>query len=555
MPSDSTPSPEPSAVLTRALLEAYRLPATPATAAYQATRKAFDAYLRGSTCIDTDDNALSGIPPSFVTIDPKERATVPLIRRGNKLYLSKLDHLEQSLADTIQSRLRKPDRNLQPGAHWLPQPKPGSPFTCADQQKAVQLAVQTELLVLTGGPGTGKTTTAACIIGATLEAHGLRLEDIRLCAPTGRAASQLHGGLGSPDKALAQHLPLLGCADLAELQRRLPKSYTIHKFVHNAEMMAGAKLVIVDECSMIDLSLFLNLLKIIPDDARLVLIGDPQQLPSVDTGSVFADLCRSRQIEAVHIAMLKEPFRAQGEAKTWFDFVVGYQDQERTPPPAVGIHQPDLDSILAECLPEFGKVVELAKQPCYATTGSPLEPHQSEAIAKAIKSVRILCAYHGGKLGVRKLNEIIRKRLGLVDESSAGSLVMVTRNDHKVTDLSNGDVGLVGGGDLVWFPEKELPIPFTQLPPNTPAFATTIHKSQGSEYGKVLLVLPPQEQDKTDAHTEPFITKQLVFTGVTRAQQTIAIFSTADIVCSALNLTADRATGLKERLDRNNEPK
>ena len=348
---------------------------------------------------------------------------------------------------------------------------------------------------------------------------------------------------------MAQNLSRLACADIAELQRRLPKSYTIHKFVHNAEMMAGAKLVIVDECSMIDLSLFLNLLKIIPDDARLVLIGDPQQLPSVETGSVFADLCRSRQIEAEHIAMLKEPFRAQGEAKTWFDFVVGYQDQQRTPPQADGIHQPDLDSILAECLPEFGKVVELAKQPCYATTGSSLEPRQSEAIAKAIKSVRILCAYHGGKFGVRKLNEIIRKRLGLGDESSAGSLVMVTRNDHKVTNLSNGDVGLVGGNDLVWFPDMALPIPFTQLPPNTHAFATTIHKSQGSEYGKVLLVLPPQEQDKADAHIEPFITKQLVFTGITRAQQTIAIFSTAEIVCRALDTPADRATGLKERLD------
>ena len=550
MPATSSSSLEPSAVLTQALLEAYRLPSTSDTPAYLATKQAFEAYLRGSTCIDTDDQALAGIPATFLTVDPALRSTVPLIRRGDKLYLSKLDQLEQTLADAIHRRLRKPDRTLKPGAHWLPQPMPGSPFTCADQQKAVQLAVQTELLVLTGGPGTGKTTTAACIIGATLEAHDLRLEDIRLCAPTGRAASQLQSGLGSTDKALAQNLSRLACADIAELQRRLPKSYTIHKFVHNAEMMAGAKLVIVDECSMIDLSLFLNLLKIIPDDARLVLIGDPQQLPSVDTGSVFADLCRSRQIEAEHIAMLKEPFRAQGEAKTWFDFVVGYQDQQRTPPPADGIHQPDVDSILAECLPEFGKVVELAKQPCYATTGSSLEPRQSEAIAKAIKSVRILCAYHGGKLGVRKLNEIIRKRLGLGDESSAGSLVMVTRNDHKVTDLSNGDVGLVGSGDLVWFPEKDLPIPFTQLPPNTPAFATTIHKSQGSEYGKVLLVLPPQEQDKTDAHTEPFITKQLVFTGVTRAQKTIAIFSTAEIVCRALDTPADRATGLKERLEK-----
>jgi hypothetical protein len=184
--------PEPSDVLTQALLEAYRLPATSGTPAYHATKKAFDAYLRGSTCIDTDDKALAGIPGKFLTVDPALRSAVPLIRRGDKLYLSKLDHLEQSLADAIRQRLKKPDRTSKPGAHWLPQPKRGSPFTCADQQKAVQLAVQTEFLVLTGGPGTGKTTTAACIIGATLEKHGLRLEDIRLCAPTGRAAAQLH---------------------------------------------------------------------------------------------------------------------------------------------------------------------------------------------------------------------------------------------------------------------------------------------------------------------------------------------------------------------------
>lgn len=549
MPATSSSSLEPSAVLTQALLEAYRLPSTSDTPAYLATKQAFEAYLRGSTCIDTDDQALAGIPATFLTVDPALRSTVPLIRRGDKLYLSKLDHLEQTLAEAIHRRLRKPDRTLKPGAHWLPQPKPGSPFTCADQQKAVQLAVQTELLVLTGGPGTGKTTTAACIIGATLEAHDLRLEDIRLCAPTGRAASQLQSGLGSTDKALAQNLSRLACADIAELQRRLPKSYTIHKFVHNAEMMEGAKLVIVDECSMIDLSLFLALLKIIPDDARIVLIGDPQQLPSVDTGSVYADLCRSRQIEAAHLATLTEPFRAQGEAKTWFDFVVGYQDKDRTPPPAIGIHQPNLENILAGCLPEFDQVVKLARQPCYARKHEPLTADQATAITKAIKSARILCAYHGSKLGVRKLNEIIRKRLGLNDDSSAGSLVMVTRNDHKVTNLSNGDVGLVGGNDLVWFPDMALPIPFTQLPPNTHAFATTIHKSQGSEYGKVLLVLPPQEQDKADAHIEPFITKQLVFTGITRAQQTIAIFSTAEIVCRALDTPADRATGLKERLD------
>ena len=133
MPATSSSSLEPSAVLTQALLEAYRLPSTSDTPAYLATKQAFEAYLRGSTCIDTDDQSLAGIPATFLTVDPALRSTVPLIRRGDKLYLSKLDHLEQTLADAIHRRLRKPDRTLKPGAHWLPQPKPGSPFTCADQ--------------------------------------------------------------------------------------------------------------------------------------------------------------------------------------------------------------------------------------------------------------------------------------------------------------------------------------------------------------------------------------------------------------------------------------
>jgi len=125
---------------------------------------------------------------------------------------------------------------------------------------------------------------------------------------------------------------------------------------------------------------------------------------------------------------------------------------------------------------------------------------------------------------------------------------MITRNDHKVTDLSNGDVGLVVADGLVWFPGKTVAIPFNQLPPNTPAFATTIHKSQGSEYDKVLLVLPPAEASPDEADTEPFINKQLIFTGITRARRTISIFSTSFTLYEALDHRAERASGLSERL-------
>jgi exodeoxyribonuclease V alpha subunit len=124
---------------------------------------------------------------------------------------------------------------------------------------------------------------------------------------------------------------------------------------------------------------------------------------------------------------------------------------------------------------------------------------------------------------------------------------MITRNDARVTNLSNGDIGLVVKDGLVWFPGKTVAIPFNQLPTNTPAFATTIHKSQGSEYSFVLLVLPKPDKDDEDDR-EKFINKQLVFTGITRAKDHLTVFSTSETLYDALDESADRASGLDKRL-------
>ena len=546
MPTDDARAPESADTLATALLQAYQVPAIPSSKAYQAARRAFEAFLQGATCVDIAASALQGIPEVLLDVDDAKATLKPLVVRHGKLYLARLDHLEEQLALQIKARLTPLDATRVAGSHWLPQPKANSTFTGVDQQKAVRLAVQTPFTVLTGGPGTGKTTTAACIIGATLETHGLRLEDIRLCAPTGRAASQLQGGLLESDKALAVNAARLGCADADDMRRRLPKSYTIHKFVRNPEMMVGAKLVIVDECSMVDLALFHSLLKLIPADARIVLIGDPQQLPSVDTGSVFADLCGNPRVQD-HLVKLKEPLRAEGEAKAWYDFVVAYRNQTQSAHPARGLEKADVKAVLAASLEAFRAIVVLSRDPAYADRSATPSAEKLQALTAAIKSVRILGAYHRGELGVRRLNETIRKELGLVAPDAPGSLVMITRNDHKVTDLSNGDVGLVVADGLVWFPGKTVAIPFNQLPPNTPAFATTIHKSQGSEYDKVLLVLPPADKTEDD-DSEPFINKQLIFTGITRARRTITLFTTSETLYQALDTPAVRASGLSERL-------
>jgi exodeoxyribonuclease V alpha subunit len=544
MPSEISNEQDPAATLTQALLQAYQLPASPQSNAFKAVKKAYSAFLQGSTCEKVSPDELIDIPEALIDIDDLKPTRKPLVVRYGKVYLTRLDHLEQRLADQIKARLQPLDTQAKPGAHWLPKPKPS--FTGIDQQNSVKLAIQTSLFVLTGGPGTGKTTTAACIIGANLEYHKLRLEDVRLCAPTGRAASQLHGGLIDANKALAKHCEKLGCKDVFEMKQRLPKSYTIHKFVHNPEMMEGAKLIIVDECSMIDLGLFHELLSIIPSDARIVLIGDPQQLPSVDTGSVFADICRNELISD-RLCTLTEPLRADGQARTWYNFAVGYQNQKSTPHPEEGLREAKVAAVLESSLEIYKSVVKLAFLPIYSNQDQPPTTEQLMDLENAIKSVRILCAYHGGELGVRKLNERIRTELGLNKPDSPGSLVMITRNDARVTDLSNGDIGLVVRAGLVWFPGKTVSIPFNQLPNNTPAFATTIHKSQGSEYSSVLVILPKPEKDDAD-NREMFINKQLVFTGITRAKDKLTVFTSSETLYDALDKVADRASGLDKRL-------
>jgi exodeoxyribonuclease V alpha subunit len=544
MPSVNNNEQDPADTLTQALLQAYQISALPQSNAFKAVKKAFKAFLQGSTCDKISPDELTDIPEALIDIDDLSPTRKPLVVRYGKIYLTRLDHLEQRLADQIKARLQPLDTKAKPGAHWLPKPKPS--FTGIDQQNSVKLAIQTSLFVLTGGPGTGKTTTAACIIGANLEYHRLRLEDVRLCAPTGRAASQLHGGLIDASKALAIHCEKLGCKDVDELKHRLPKSYTIHKFVHNPEMMEGAKLVIVDECSMIDLSLFHELLSIIPSDARIVLIGDPQQLPSVDTGSVFADICRN-QLISDRLCTLTEPLRADGQARTWYNFAVGYQNRKSTPHPEQGLEEATMATVLESSVEKYKSVAKLANSSAYSNPDQPPTEAQLIDLENNIKSVRILCAYHGGELGVRKLNERIRKELGLNKPDSPGSLVMITRNDARVTNLSNGDIGLVVKDGLVWFPGKTVAIPFNQLPTHTPAFATTIHKSQGSEYSSVLLVLPKPDKDDDDDR-EKFINKQLVFTGITRAKDILTVFSTSEILYDALDESADRASGLDKRL-------
>lgn len=561
-PKKSEPSAEAS-LLAGTLLEAYGIDAPQDQALLALATKAYEAALKGSTCApvgESDTAALIRKHPAIIEEAPKKASKALTVRpsdSGLMVYLGRLDELEGKVREQLAKRNEaKFQSELTPEDIWLPADVPEKKQTCVDQRSAVTMAVQTSLVVLCGGPGTGKTTTAACMIGAAIS-NGLDLKDIRICAPTGRAASRLRLGLAEEGKPLSNNLKALSCANREEFLGKLPKAYTIHKLVRNPDEMRGAKLVVVDECSMIDLFLFHRLLSLVPADARLILIGDPQQLPSVDTGSVFEDICGSKALENRKVT-LRQKFRATKQASEWTKYAEAIMaEKEGVKAPGEFLATTN-EALLEACLGGFETMRDLAVSSDFETIGL-TDPEvkanileQRTLLLKQTTSTRVLCARRGGKHGVNKINELVRKKLGLKDEDQPGSLIMITRNDHKVTDLSNGDVGIVVKGGRVWFPGKTVSIDFNQLPPHAPAFATTIHKAQGSEYDHVILVIPKKEADSEES--DDFISQQLVFTGITRAVSKLTVFGDEDLIVNALKKPALKASGLQARLDTREKP-
>lgn len=547
-------------LLASTLLAAYGPEASQDQALLQLAFSAYQAALKGSTCAPAgpiDTAALLKKHPGIIEEAPQKASKALIVRpsdSGLMVYLGRLDQLEGKVRDQLAARNKAEfDPNKKPLGIWLPADVPERQQTCVDQRSAVTKAVQTKFVVLCGGPGTGKTTTAACMIGAAIS-NGLNLSDIRICAPTGRAASRLRLGLAEEGKPLSNNLEALSCANREEFLGKLPKAYTIHKLVRNPDEMTGAKLVVVDECSMIDLFLFHRLLSLVPEDAHLILIGDPQQLPSVDTGSVFDDICRSEALENRKVT-LRQKFRATKQASEWTQYaeaIMAGKEDLKSPGEFLTTTN---EALLEACLKGFETMRDLAVSSDFETHGL-TDPkvkanilEQRTTLLKQTTSTRVLCARRGGKHGVNKINELVRKKLGLKDEDQPGSLIMITRNDHKVTDLSNGDVGIVVKGGRVWFPGKTVSIDFNQLPPHASAFATTIHKAQGSEYDHVNLVIP--KKDGESEESDDFISQQLVFTGFTRAVSKLTVFGDEELIVEALKKPALKASGLQARLDSN----
>lgn len=523
----------------------------------------------------------------------------PLLLDDGAVYSHRLWWLEDRLARQLAPRLGA--RALSCTAEEAAEvaAAAGAAARLSDEQiAAVAAAVGFQLSVITGGPGTGKTATLAAIVDALLR-RGLEPVEIALAAPTGKAAFRMSESL------LARATAAAGSATAG--MTSVPAAQTIHRllgfqpgggFRHGEANPVPARAVIVDESSMLDLTLTERLVRALPADCRLVLIGDPHQLPSVDAGQVLADLVTvaggtAAGGDAPWFARLTRSFRMDagtsgggkilraaaavqaGEARKLI--TIGAQlGQARSRPEhvaGVGVELLDVSATDALGLVDHwwrGRHVEigaLAAQ-SHHRRGGVWTPEAREALDELLarhEASRLLAVTRGGDTGTRALNARCHAHMlaGLLSfglegapELVPGEPVLFTRNDYD-RGLFNGDQGVIArviddGGEQRWravFRRAGELVPFSIDALRgglEPAWAMTVHKSQGSELDQIALVLPTEDS--------PLLTRELLYTALTRARTSAVIVGRKDLIPAAGNRTAARSSGLAMRLRRHSMP-
>ena len=475
-----------------------------------------------------------------------------------KLYLYRYYALECRLAEAIGRHARQVSHSvdalsLAEGLDTVFSDDPGS----ADQRAAAAKAVDQHLLVISGGPGTGKTATVVRILALVQQLTSVRPERILLCAPTGKAAARLREVLADATEMLPEPL------------QRVPQPVTVHRLLgvrpgqrprSDAARPLPCDLLVLDEASMVDLSLMTSLFDAVPQEARLILLGDRDQLSSVEAGAVLGDICRAADQGTLSEALitLRHNWRFSSasalggfasavregdisQAMAWFESADPAELELIGVPDAAGI-----DTLLSDrVVPHFADLERLALD------GAPAETR----LAKR-DEVMVLCAHRHGPRGVRDINARIQAGLRHVPRSSSdgvafvGMTLIVLRND-SVLGLYNGDIGIVvpdrdnpGGMQAVFRDAKGdiRAISLGRLPEYEAAFAFTVHKAQGSQSAAVTLILPEK--------VSPILSHELVYTGATRAQDSLQVWVSSEVLSAAIERSARRPTGLAKRLQR-----
>ena len=409
------------------------------------------------------------------------------------------------------------------------------------QRNAAQLAVTRAFSIITGGPGTGKTTTVVKIL-ALLQEIARKPLLIALAAPTGKAAMRLQ-------EAICKSKKQLPCS--SEIAEQIPETVTtLHRllgarppspyFYHQAKSPLPHDLVIVDEASMVDLALMAKLVDALRPGARLILLGDKNQLASVEAGAVLADLTRAMPECTIE---LKQSFRFNKNIKQFSDAV-----NEQNVSKAWQLLKVRQDNII---LLEADLITFVLEKQCqYLLLAK--KAASFENIYQAFLNFQVLCSNRHGSNGTQEINNRVEQQLlasGLISKRGewyAGRPVMITQNNAAM-HLYNGDVGVClhdekTGQLMVFFQseagvKKYLPARLTHC---ETIFAMTIHKSQGSEFDEILIALPPE--------INPVLGKELLYTAITRAKRKVIIAAEKHIFEQTIRQKTERFGGLAEKI-------
>lgn len=512
----------------------------------------------------------------------------PLVLAEHRLYLHRYWHAEQQVAEHIRQRLAAlpvPDEASQ----TLDNLFAASQVEIDWQKVAAATALTQPFAVISGGPGTGKTTTVARLLAALVASHHAERTTsaaltIKLVAPTGKAANRLTESLG---RAIAA-LPVDD-----DVKAALPtQASTIHRllgaipqrvaFRHHKNNPVHADVLIVDEASMVDLPLMAQLFDALAPSTRIILLGDKDQLASVEAGAVLGDICQYAEAgypaaQAARLSQLtgfdvpENPHApAIASALCLLRKSYRFDAQSGIGQLAFAVNRGEMAEVGAVLKRGYGDIAHhvlsddsyqtlmlqaVAGYRDYLTAldHSTLENQRPMAdVLSAFSQFRLLCALTEGPFGVAGLNQAIEQHLasaGLIakerDTWYHGRPIMIMQNDHAL-GLYNGDIGIAvqqAGITRVAFETHDGEVRYllaSRLPAHQTAFAMTVHKSQGSEFAHTVLVCPPT--------ISPVITRELIYTGITRAKHQLDLYASWPVLRHGVGARTARYSGLPDAL-------